>query len=88
MTVAHNTTVNLTCTTNGPRIPGWFVNETEVDTTGDRYRVSTSNGGDKTATLTIDGNRTKGNLNTYCEVYVGGEQQFLTMHNTTLIIQG
>ena len=86
--VAHNTTINLTCTASGPRTPDWFVNEEEVATNGDRYRVSTSNGRDKTATLTINGNRTCDTLNIYCEIYVSVEQQFLTLYSTTLMIQG
>ena len=58
MIVTHNTTINLTCTTSGHRTPGWFANGTEVATTGDRYSVSVSNGVDKTAILTINGNLT------------------------------
>ena len=84
--VAHNTTINLTCTTSGPRTPDWFVNGTEVDTSGDRYRVSTRNVG-RTTTLMINGNITCETANVYCEV-ITTERQFVYMHNTTLRFQG
>ena len=86
--VAHNTTINLTCTASGRHTPDWFVNETAVVTNGDRYRMRTSNGDDKTATLTINGNRTCETVNVYCEVYSTTEQRFVHMHNTTLRFQG
>ena len=85
--VTHNTTISLTCTTSGPRTPHWFVNETVVDTSGDRYRVSTRNGMSKTATLTINGNLTCETVNVYCEV-ITTERQFVHIHNTTLRFQG
>ena len=87
--VTHNTTINLTCTTSGRRTPDWFVNETAVTDTGrDGYRVTTSNGVYKTATLMINGNRTCEALNVYCEIYNTTERQFVHMHNTTLRFQG
>ena len=88
MIVTHNTTINLTCTASGRRTPDWFVNETVVLTRGDRYRVSTSNGVGKTATLTINGNLTCETVNVYCEVYDTTEQRFVLLHNTTLRFQG
>ena len=86
--VTHNTTINLTCTTSGRHAPDWFLNETYVATRGDGYRVSTSNGVDKTAELTINGNLTCETVNVYCEVYNTTERQFVHMHNTTLRFQG
>ena len=86
--VTHNTTINLTCIASGHRTPGWLANGTEVATTGDRYSVRTSNGVDKTATLTINGNLTCETVKVYCEVYSTTEQRFVRMHNTTLIFQG
>ena len=87
VTVAHNTTISLTCTTSGPRIPGWFLNGTAVPTNGDRYRVSTSIGVDQTTTLTINGSRTCETVNVYCEL-ITTERQFIHIHNTTLRFQG
>ena len=86
--VTHNTTINLTCVTGGNRAPSWFANGTEVYTTGDRYRVSTTSGIYYTATLTINGNLTCETLNVYCEVYNTTEQRFVHMHNTTLRFKG
>ena len=89
MIVAHNVTITAICTTNGDRPPDWFVNGTVVLTSGYRYRSSTRNGiWDKTATLTIDGNRISDTLNIRCEVYSTIERQFLPMHINTLTIQG
>ena len=85
--VTHNTTISLTCTTSGLRTPDWFLNGTEVDTTGDRYRVSTRNGVSKTITLTINGNLTCETVNVYCEL-ITTERQFVHIHNTTLRFQG
>ena len=88
MIVTHNTTINLTCRVpSDVRAPGWFANGTEVTTTGDRYRVSTSSGVDKTAVLTINGNLTCETVNVYCEV-ITTERQFVHMHNTTLRFEG
>ena len=87
--VTHNTTINLTCRVpSDVRVPGWYANATEVTTTGDRYSVSTRNGVYKTAILTINGNLTCETVKVYCEVYNTTEQQFVRMHNTTLIFQG
>ena len=86
--VTHNMTVNLICTTSGRRTPDWFVNETVVVTSGDRYRLSTSNDEDKTATLIMNCNLTCETVNVYCEVYNDTERQFVHMHNTTLRFQG
>ena len=86
VTVAHNTTTTLTCSASGSYTPRWFVNGTEVDTNGYRYKISTDSA-DKTATLTINGNRTCETLNIYCEV-ITTEQRFFTTHNTTLKFQG
>ena len=88
MIVAHNTTINLTCTASGRRTPNWFVNGTQVVTTGDRYRVSSSNGVDKTAKLTINGNLTRETVNVYCEIYNTTERRFVHMHNTALRFHG
>ena len=88
MIVTHNTTINLTCrATSDVRALAWFANETWVSSLGDRYRVSTSDGVDKTVTLTINGNLTCETVNVYCEV-ITTERQFVHMHNTTLMFQG
>ena len=84
--LAHHTTIEFKCTTNGDRTPDWFVNGSVVVTTGDSYGLRTSNGRGITATLTIDGNGTQVILNIYCEVYE--ENQFVHMHRTTVIFQG
>ena len=84
--VAHNTTINLACFTREDRAPGWYANGTWVLTTGDRYRLSTSNDVGHTATLTINGNLTYETVNVYCEVTTN--ERFFHMHNTTLIFQG
>ena len=87
MIVTHNTTINLTCVTSGTRAGSWFANGTQVRTTGDRYRVSTTSGIYYTATLTINGNLTSETVNVYCEV-ITTERQFVHMHNTTLRFEG
>ena len=84
--LAHHTTVEFKCTTNGDRTPDWFVNGSVVVTTGGSYRSRTSNGRDITTTLTIDGNGTQVTWNIYCEVYE--EHQFVRVHSTTVIFQG
>ena len=85
--LAHNTTIEFKCTTNGDRTPYWFVNGIVTVTDGDdSYRSRTSNGRDITATLTIDGNGTQVSFNIHCEVYE--ENQFLSMHSTTVTFQG
>ena len=84
MIVTHNTTIHLTCATSGHRTPGWFVNGTEVLTTGDRYKLTTSDG---VAVLMINGNLTCETMIVYCEV-VTTERQFVHIHNTTLRFQG
>ena len=84
--LAHHTSVELNCTTNGGRTPDWFVNGEVAVTTGDSYRSRTSNGRGITTTLTIDGNGTQVTLNIYCEVYE--ENQFLSVHSTTVTFQG
>ena len=88
--VTHNTTINLTCRVPSDlnRAPDWYANRKEVTTTGDRYRVSTSNGVDNTATLTINGNRTRETVNVSCEIYNTTERRHVRMHNTTLRFQG
>ena len=87
--VTHNTTINLTCRVPSDlRVPDWYANGTEVLTTGDRYIVSTSNGMDNTATLTINGNLTRETVNVSCEIYNTTEQSHVHMHNTTLRFQG
>ena len=88
VTVTHNATINLACIVSGHRTPYWYVNETVVATMGDRYRVSTSNGVDKTAVLTINGNLTRETVKVYCEVYNTTEQRHVHMHNTTLRFKG
>ena len=88
VTVAHNTTINLTCTTSGRHTPDWFANGMVVVLSGDKYKVQTSNGRGITATLTINGNLTCETVNVYCEVYNTTEQRFVHMHNTTLRFQG
>ena len=84
--LALHTTIEFKCTTNGDRTPDWFVNGNVVVTTGDSYRLRTSNGRDITATLTIDGNGTQVTWNIYCEVYE--EHQFVRVHSTTVLFQG
>ena len=86
MIVTHNTTINLTCAAaiDRGRTPDWFVNETEVLTIGDRYKVTTSDG---VAVLMINGNLTCETMIVYCEV-ITTERQFVHMHNTTLRFQG
>ena len=79
--VTHNTTINLTCRVpRDLRVPDWFVNRTQVVTTGDRYSVSTRNGVDNTATLTINGNLTRETVNVYCEVHNTTEQRRICSH--------
>ena len=84
--LAHNTTIEFKCVTNGVRPPNWFVNGIAAVTDGDSYRSRTSNGRDLTATLTIDGNSTQVTFNIHCEVYEGN--QFLSVHSTTVTFQG
>ena len=87
--VTHNTTINLTCRIPSDlRVPGWYVNGTEVTTTGDRYSVSTSNGADNTAILKINGNLTCETVNVSCEIYNTTEHRFVRMHNITLRFKG
>ena len=87
--VAHNVTVNFTCTApNGRILPTWFVNGRTVLTNGYSYRSIINTGRELTATLIIDGNHISDTLNIHCEVYMAERQEFLPMHNTTLIIQG
>ena len=86
--LAHHTTVEFKCTTNGHRTPDWFVNGIVAVTTGDSYRSRTSIGRDITTTLTIDGNGTQVTFNIHCEVYVSEERQFLRVYRTTIIFQG
>ena len=88
MIVTHNTTITLTCVTGGTSAPSWYANGTEVQTTGDGYRVSTSNGVYYTATLTINSNLTCETVNVYCEIYNTTEQHHVHMHNTTLRFKG
>ena len=87
MIVTHNTTINLTCIASGRHTPGWYANGTWVTTLGGRFRVTTSNGVHKTATLTINGNLTCEIVNVYCEV-ITTELRFVHMHNTTLRFNG
>ena len=89
LTVAHNTTINLVCT-DGTSFPTWFVNESTVGTEGQCSRSNfISNGGIMvTAILTIDGNCVCGTLNMHCEAYIAEERQLVSLHNTTLTIQG
>ena len=87
--VAHNVTVNFTCTApNGRILPTWFVNGRTVLTNGHNYRSIINTGRELTATLIIDGNHISDTLNIHCEVYMVERQEFLPMHNTTLTIQG
>ena len=90
--VTHNATINLTCrVTSGVRgsgPPNWYANGTWVTTTGDRYRVTTSNGVYYTSALTINGNLTFETVNIYCKFHNTTEERFVHMHNTTLRFQG
>ena len=86
--LAHHTTVEFKCTTNGDHTPDWFVNGKLAVTAGDSYRSRTSNGGDITTILTIDGNGTQVTFNIHCEVYVTEERQFLRVYGTMIIFQG
>ena len=85
--VAHNTTINFTCT-DGRHYPTWFVNETTVGTEGPGYRTTIKGTEEVAATLTVNGNIICDSLNIHCEAYVTEERQFLSMHNTTVKIQG
>ena len=87
LTVAHNTTVNLVCIDrDGSHNPTWLVNGTRVGTEGRCSRSSLNHGGMATATLTIDGNCTCDTLNIHCDIIE--ERQLVSLHNTTLTIQG
>lgn len=85
--VAHNTTINFTCT-DGRHYPTWFVNETTVGTEGRGYRTVIKGTEEVTATLTVNGNIICDTLNIHCEAYVTKERQFLSLHNTTMKVQG
>ena len=82
MIVAQHTTTMLRCTVSGRNLPYWFVNETAVGTDGECYRSSSSNGQNKTATLTVDGNCTFDIFDFSCKVLA------LPIYSTTLKIQG
>ena len=82
MVVAQYTTTKLRCTVKGRNPPYWFVNKTAVGTDGECYRLSNSNGQEKTATLTVDGNCTFDTFNFSCEVLA------FPIYSTTLKIQG
>ena len=87
--VAQNVTLNFICTApNGRILPTWFVNGRTVLTNGYNYRSIIITGRELTATLIINGNHISDTLNIHCEVYMAERQEFLPMHNTTLIIQG
>ena len=87
--ITHNTTINLTCRVpSDVRVPDWYANGIQVTTTGDRYRVSTRNGADNTATLTINGNLTCETVNVSCEIYNTTERRHVHMHHTTLRFKG
>ena len=87
MIVAHNTTINFTCT-DGRHYPTWFVNETTVGTEGHRYRTIINGTEEVTATLAINSDIVCDTLNIHCEAYVTEERRFLPMHNTTVKVQG
>ena len=88
LTVARNTTINLVCT-DGTRYPTWFVNGITVGTGDQCNRTSFSNEEMVTATLTIDWNYCIcDTLNIHCEFYVDEERRLVSLHNTTLTIQG
>ena len=86
--LAHHTTIEFKCTTNGDRTPDWFVNGEVAVTTGDSYGLRTSNGRGITVTLTINGNGTQVTWNIHCEVYMTEKRQFLRVYSTTVIFQG
>ena len=85
--VARNSTVNFTCT-DGIYNPTWFVNESTVGTEGRDYRTIIEGTEEVTATLTINGNIICDTLNIHCEAYVSEEGQYLSMHNTSVKVQG
>ena len=85
MTIASGVTIQFICSAPNDRFPPtWLVNGTAVGTIGHDGCRSIISG--REATLTIDGNRTLDSLSVVCEVLKG--EQLLTMHNTTLTIQG
>ena len=90
MTVAPGVTVKFnTCT--GPADlsavqPTWFVNGKIAETEGDCYEsITTAEGRNYTATLTINGNHTCNTFNVYCRID-RLESQYI--HNTTVTFQG
>ena len=86
MKVAHNTTVELTCTASDyyPIAPIWFMDGWIV-LTEDGYRASRDEDtGKLIGTLTINGNQTSGTFHVHCRLYPS--QQI--MHNTMLTVEG
>ena len=81
--VAHNTTIELTCTDTAGFLPSWFMNGSVVF--GDRFRTSRDDTGAVTGTLTINGNDTCGTLNVYCNCLRHNRQ---ALHNTSLRVEG
>lgn len=79
--------MNFTCT-DGRYNPTWLVNESTVGTEGRGYRTIIEGTEEVTATLTINGNIISDTLNIHCKAYVTKVQQLLSMHNTTVKVQG
>ena len=91
ITVAHNVTMNLTCTAppNVRTPPLWFVNGTPVATEGHSYRSIIIIGpSEQTSILMIDGNRTCETLNIHCEFVTVEPLKHFTMHIIKLRIYG
>ena len=87
MIVAHDVTLQLTCTGETFQ-PTWFVNGTVVVTAGHCYTPITPfvDGNELIYTLQIDGNRTCGAMNIFCKAFRRG--QLLIIHNISLTFQG
>ena len=85
MIIAPGVTIQFICTAPNDRFPPtWLVNGAAVGAVGHNDYRSIISG--RVATLTIDGSRTFDFLSVVCKVLKG--EQLLTMHNSTLTIQG
>ena len=87
--VASSVTVKFTCT--APDLPIWHLNGDFAFTSGTCYssviKRAQNQTDNNTAILTInDNNDTCSKLNVYCKILIA--QQYLIVHNTTLIFQG
>jgi len=85
MQAAHNTTVELTCTTSGgdPTPPVWYM-DGSVTLYEDGYRFSRDEDtGELIGTLMINGNQTCGTFLCSCRSFSGQ-----IMHNFTMTVDG